>query len=170
MRRRPCTRGQALVELAIVAPLLIAIAAIPVAAAAWAQRRLDVLEAAREAAWAATAGVAAPAAGLPLRVRIERTSAGLARAEARVPAPAAASPVLAAGPADPRPPGELTARIELDTLPLYAGTEEAGRRAVRSRWLGGIPGSPVRTLLELFIKDEPVRVDFDARPSSGGRP
>lgn len=167
MSRR--ARGQALVELALVAPVLLALLAVPAAFGAWGHRQLTALEATRDAAWDMTAGVSRPPTGRGVHVRVHRPSEGLVRAEARVPAPPAVSPFLPTRGADPRPPDALDAVLELDLLPLDAGTEEAGVRAVRARWLGGAPGLPVRAMIRFFIRDEPIRVDFDARPSPEAR-
>lgn len=167
MRRR--SRGQALVELALVAPVLLTLLVVPLAFGLWAHGRLAALEASRDAAWDATAGIARPSASPPVRVRLGRPSAGLVRAEARAGAPDSDSPFLPGRGADARLPDTLDAVLELDVLPLDAGTEAAGVRAVRARWLGGAPGIAVRTLIRSFIRDEPIRVDFDARPSPEGR-
>lgn len=168
MRRR--SRGQALVELALVVPVLLTLLVVSFAFGLWGHRRLAVLEASRDAAWDTTAGISRPAADPPVAVRLRRPGAGLVRAEAHAPAPGVGSPFLPERGTDARPPDALDAALELDVLPLDAGTEAAGVRAVRARWLGGAPGVAVRTLIRSFIRDEPVRVDFDARPSpEGGR-
>jgi hypothetical protein len=161
-------RGQALVELALVAPVLLALVAIPVASSAWAHRQLTAIEASRDAAWNATAGTGSSLHAPEIRLRVRRPSMGLVRAETRVPAPPRVSPFLPPGGVGPGAPVTLEAALELDVLPLSAGTEEAGVRAVRARWLGGAAGVPVRALIKFLIREEPIRVDFDARPSSEG--
>lgn len=164
MRQR--RRGQALVEAALLLPILLALAAVPLAAASWGHARLDAIEAARTTVWEAATGVTPRTAGA--RVRLTRQGTRV-RADAARPAPAGASPFLAAGATGARPVTTLTATLELDTVPPDAGTEPPGRRAVRARWLGGRAAAPLRTLMKFFIRDEPVRVDFDARPTGGGR-
>lgn len=163
MRR---ARGQALVELALTLPLLLALVAIPVAAAAWGHRQLDTLDSAREAVWAATVGGRSADVG----ARVERRRSGLVRAEATVDAPVRVSPFLEPDPVDPGRLEHLVATLELDTLSLEAGTEAAGIRAVRDRWHGGLATAPLRTMIKLLIRDEPVRVDFDVRPPARRRP
>lgn len=161
---RRSARGQALVELALALPVLLALLAVGAAASAWGNAQLDALERAREAAWAAVAGGRGPdQRGVVVRQGVT----GLVRAEAAT-RPPSALPFLEPDPGGPRPPARLRAALELDTLPLAAGTESAGRDAIRQRWLGGRATAPLATMIKLFIRDDAIRVDFDARPPRRG--
>lgn len=164
MRRVP--RGQALVELGLILPLLFLVVAVPVASALWGHRQLDALDRAREAAWAVAAGAPPPRTG---EVRVQGRAGGLVRVEATAPAPAAPR-VLGSDSRGPRPSARLEASLEIDTVALVAGTEAAGVRAVEERWLGGRAAPPLRILIKLLIRHDPVRVDFDVRPPRRGEP
>ncbi len=162
--------GQALVELALVGPVLLLVILVPLVAARWAERRLLALSAARDGAWEGTialpARLAAPPAGARVTVArhrdLVRATATIAGGPAGTPAPRGFVDLL------PGPP-PLGASLELRVVPPEAGTEAAGRAAVQRRWLGGGPARSIRALLRRLLGEEPVRVNFDAVPSEGGR-
>lgn len=162
--------GQALVELAVAAPVLVLILVVPLVAARWAERRLLALSAARDGAWEETVALPARRATPPAGARITvvrrrdlvRATATIAGGPAGTPASRTPVEFL------PGPP-PLGARFELRVVPPEAGTEATGRAAVRRRWLGGGPARPLRALLRQLLGDEPVRVDFDALPQEDRR-
>jgi hypothetical protein len=65
---------------------------------------------------------------------------------------------------DGREAGRLEAAALLYTVPHSAGTEASGRAAVRAGWLGGLLAGPARGLLRSLLADDPIRLNFDARP------
>ncbi len=164
----PGCRGQALVELALLAGLLLLLLLVPVAAVRWAEQRLAVLAAARHAAWEATVTPPGRPAAAPFaaRVTLARDRSGRVRATATVEDRRDAH----AGQIARLPgPGALRAAVELHVVPLTAGTEAAGRTAVERQWLGGPPARPLRALLRRLLGEDPIRVDFDARPEASNR-
>jgi hypothetical protein len=157
------SRGHALVELALVVPLLGLLAALPVAFDRWTARRLAVIDAARQAAWGATVARPAPRPVAPgVRAGLRRAGEGLVSGHAQADPPQAvgtlAGPLAAAAP--------LRGAVGLYVLPPGAGTEAEGSAAVRRAWMGGAPGTFARSLLRAQLGAEPVRVDFDARPEA----
>lgn len=167
----PRCHGQALVELALLGALLLLLLLIPLVADRWAERRLAVLAAARHAVWEATVAPPARPATAPARARVAlvRGRGGLVRAVATV-----EDDQHNARSRQPEwgrlaDPPALSAALELHAVPLETGTEAAGRVAVERQWLGGPPAWPIRALLRRLLGEDPIRVDFDARPEEATR-
>jgi hypothetical protein len=142
-------RGQALAEAVLLLPVVVLLIAAPVAVVDLADRRLTGLEAARHAAWDATVPAARAQPASPVAVRVSRQPDGLVTAVVRVHA---------------REAGHLEATALLYTVSHGAGTEASGRSAVREGWLGGLLARPARELLRTLLGEDPIRLDFDARP------
>jgi hypothetical protein len=157
-------RGHALVELALVVPLLGLLAALPVAFHRWTERRLAVIDAARQAAWGATVARPAPRQAPPgVRAGLRRAGDGLLSGHAEADPPQAvgtlAGPLAAAA-------APLRGAVGLYVLSPGAGTQAEGSAAVSRAWLGGAPGTFARSLLRRQLGADPIRVDFDALPET----
>jgi TadE-like protein len=160
------TRGDALVELALVLPLLGLLAALPLAFDRWTERRLAVIDAARQAAWGATVAGPVPRPAAPgVRAGLGRADGGLHRGHAEADPPRLGATLAGLPAAGDR----LRGAVGLYVLSPGGGTEAEGAAAVRRAWLGGPPGAVARSLLRAQLGADPIRLEFDALPEAAAR-